>query len=293
MKYLLFGLQYIANHQLFRKRTPLICGMTLTNECNLSCRHCRVAERGRKRLSFAEITAVMQSFYRQGGRTLYLQGGEPFIWREGDKTLEDIVVLSHEMGFLTTIIYTNGTLPIHSSADTVFVSVDGLAKTHDDLRGKSFDRILHNIHESGHPGLFINFTINNTNKSEVLDFCEFIQPIEAIRGVFFYFHTPYYGMDDLYIEIGERRQILERLIAHKKTYKILNSRAGLRSALRNDWKRPLEICQVYEQGHIFKCCRTPGNPELCQNCGYLSYAEIDQTLKLKPSAIWNALKYFR
>jgi len=27
-------------------------------------------------------------------------------------------------------------------------------------------------------------------------------------------------------------------------------------------------------------------------CGYLSYAEIDQTLKLKPGAILNALKYF-
>ena len=37
-----------------------------------------------------------------------------------------------------------------------------------------------------------------------------------------------------------------------------------------------------------------GNCELtfCKDCGYLSYAEIDQTLKLKPGAITNALKYF-
>ena len=32
--------------------------------------------------------------------------------------------------------------------------------------------------------------------------------------------------------------------------------------------------------------------ELCRDCGYLSYAEIDQTLKLKPSALLNAMKYF-
>ena len=30
------------------------------------------------------------------------------------------------------------------------------------------------------------------------------------------------------------------------------------------------------------------DPELCRDCGYLSYAEIDQTLKLKPSALFNA-----
>jgi hypothetical protein len=72
----------------------------------------------------------------------------------------------------------------------------------------------------------------------------------------------------------------------------LNSRAGLNSALRNQWKRPLDICSVYEQGAIYECCRYPDDPELCQQCGYLSYAEIDQTLKLKPSAIYNALKYF-
>ena len=35
-----------------------------------------------------------------------------------------------------------------------------------------------------------------------------------------------------------------------------------------------------------------GDPDLCRQCGYLSYAEIDQVLKLKPSAIGNALKYF-
>ena len=87
-------------------------------------------------------------------------------------------------------------------------------------------------------------------------------------------------------------QQFHRLLDYKRRFRILNSRAGLRSALRNDWERPLEICSVYEQGDRYKCCRYPENPELCRNCGYLSYAEIDQTLKLKPSAVLNALKYF-
>ena len=133
---------------------------------------------------------------------------------------------------------------------------------------------------------------NNFNKNDIEEFCEYINEINQVHGVFFYFHTPYYGYDELYIGPVERNEILQNLFHYKKKYKILNSRAGLKSALTNDWKRPLNICYVYEKGNMYTCCRFSGNSELCQNCGYLSYAEINQTLKLKPSAILNALKYF-
>ena len=292
MRHLMYGIKYIFNHQILKKNTPLICGITVTNKCNLKCRHCRIASRGIKNMSFEETITAVDSFYNEGGRTLYIQGGEPFIWHDGQYNLDDIVKYSHKIGFFTTIIYTNGTIPIKTSADTVFISIDGLQKTHDFLRGKTFNRIMKNIHESKHHSLYINYTINNYNKDEIQDFCEYINGINNIKGIFFYFHTPYYGYDDLYIEAIERKSILLNLLKYEKKYKILNSRAGLKSALSNDWKRPLDICHIYEKGNIYKCCRFPGNPELCQNCGYLSYSEIDQTLKLKPSAILNALKYF-
>jgi MoaA/NifB/PqqE/SkfB family radical SAM enzyme len=292
MKHLTYGMQYVIQHQLFRKNTPLIVGIVVHNQCNLHCRHCRIADRGQNKMSFEEIITVITSFYKAGGRTLYFEGGEPFIWHDRQHSLEDLVAYSQQIGFLATIIYTNGTLPIKTSADTVFISIDGLQKTHDFLRGETFDRILKNIHGSKHPSLYVNYTINNYNKDEIQEFCEFINGINQLKGIFFYFHTPYYGFDDLYLDPIERKQILLRLLDYTRHYKILNSRAGLKSALRNDWQRPLDICHIYEKGKIYKCCRYPGDPELCRNCGYLSYAEIDQTLKLKPSAILNALKYF-
>ena len=292
MKHLIYGIRYVINHQIFKKKTPLICGLAITDNCNLQCRHCRVANRGIKDLSFKEAISVLHSFYEEGGRTLYIEGGEPFIWHDRQYNLEDIVEYSRKMGFLSVIIYTNGTIPIKTSADTVFISVDGLQKTHDFLRGDTFEKIIKNIQESKHPSLYINYTINSYNRGEIKDFCEYINEINPIRGIFFYFHTPYYGYDDLYIEPIERNEILLELLSYKKKYKILNSRAGLKSAINNDWKRPLDICYVYENGNMYKCCRFPGDPELCRNCGYLSYAEIGQTLKLKPSAILNALKYF-
>ena len=293
MDHIVYGIKYLIDHHIFKKHTPLICGLTVTDKCNLKCRQCRVANRGIPDLTYREAVDALNSFYKEGGRTVYIQGGEPFIWRDGKYRLEDVVKYSNSVGFYTTIIYTNGTIPINTSANTVFVSVDGLRETNDYLRGeKSFDKIMTNVRKSSHPSLYINYTINSHSKDDIEDFCKFVNTVDQIRGIFFYFHTPYYGYDDLYLSHSQRNQILTTLLRYKKNYKILNSRAGLKSALKNDWSRPLDICHVYERGKTYKCCRYPGDDELCRNCGYLSYAEIDQTLKLKPSAIVNAMKYF-
>lgn len=288
----LYGLKYVFAHHVLGRKLPLIRGLVLTNRCNLQCKHCRLADHGEKDLDFADVVTAVDDFYREGGRCLYLEGGEPFLWRDGERSLEDIVVYAHRRGYLTVVVYTNGTLPIRTSADTVFVSVDGLQDTHDALRGKSFDRIMGNIRESTHASIYINYTINRCNKGGIRAFCEYVQPVRNIRGVFFYFHTPYYGRDGLFLEPFERNRILGTLLELRKDYRILNSRAGLLAALKNDWKRPMDICSVYEKGKVFTCCRYSDDPDLCRECGYLSYAEIDQTLKLKPSAIFNALKYF-
>lgn len=289
---LLFGLRYVTACNLLNKPFPLICGLNMHNRCNLRCRHCRITERPAESLTFEDSKRLIDSFWDEGGRTIYFEGGEPFLWRDREARLEDVIKYSKKKGFIATVIYTNGTFPIETSADTVFISLDGLRDTHDSLRGNTFNRVIHNIHESVHQSLYINYTINNLNKDEIIDFCDFINGVGQIKGIFFYFHTPYYGYDDLYIDRNGRNEVIKTLISNKSRFKILNSYAGLKSALRNDWKRPLEICRIYEGDRAYTCCRYRGNAELCDNCGYLSYAEIGQVLKLKPSAIRNAIKYF-
>lgn len=264
----------------------------LHNKCNLRCRHCSVINRPAATMQFKEAVQVMDSFYAEGGRCLYLEGGEPYIWKDHPYGLEDIVLHAKRKGYLTVIIYTNGTRPLASAADTLFVSVDGLQYTHDLLRGKSFNTIMTNIRDSSHPSIYINYTINTLNKDEIADFSEYIDTIPQIKGTFFYFHTPYYGYDDLFLDTMSKNEVISRLLKLKNRYKILNSKAGLKAALRNDWKKNLDICRIYENGRYYSCCREKKNGEVCKDCGYLSYAEIDQTLKMKPGAIANALKYF-
>jgi MoaA/NifB/PqqE/SkfB family radical SAM enzyme len=291
-KTIFFGTKYLANYWFLGKDSPLICGLVLHNKCNLRCRHCRVVDRETAPMTFAEATDVINSFYENGGRCLYLEGGEPFLWKDSDHSMEDIVSYARNKGYFAVIIYTNGTKPLESAASTIFVSVDGLKDTHDELRGKTFEKVFEHIRESSHPSIYINYTVNSVNKDDIEGFCRYIDMIPQIHGVFFYFHTPYYGYDELYLDSKLKNEVLEKLISLKSGHKILNSKAGLRSAIRNDWQKNLGICSVYEEGTFYRCCRESNNSALCEHCGYLSYAEIEQTLKLNPGAVMNALKYF-
>lgn len=183
-------------------------------------------------------------------------------------------------------------MPIKVSTDTVFVSIDGLKDTNDELRGNTYDKVIKNIKNSDHPNIFINYTINKKNYSQIEDFCYEMHNIKQIKGIFFYFHTPYYGIDDLFLTIEERRQIIKTLIILKnKGYRILNSSSCLRAVYRDKWERPSDICYVYALNKLFKCCRAYGNEMACKNCCYLGYPEILNILKLRPSAILSALNY--
>src|SRR4030065_698094 len=64
MKNMSFGIKYIIGRQIFKKHTPLIAGLAITNKCNLRCRHCRVIERKTEDMSFEKITSILDSFYK-------------------------------------------------------------------------------------------------------------------------------------------------------------------------------------------------------------------------------------
>jgi hypothetical protein len=138
----------------------------------------------------------------------------------------------------------------------------------------------------------INYTINKENYKDIEGFCEEIEKIKEIKGVFFYFHTPYYGKDDLFLNLDERRSIIKKLLELKKKGRdILNSKACLNGIYKDNWKRPSKTCYVYADNKLYQCCRAIGNDEVCKNCGYLGYPEIIYILKLRPSAIKEALNY--
>lgn len=295
IKYLFYAIGYLFKTKILRLEIPFIGGLVINEKCNLHCQQCDVSNRNIPDLSYQDIRLGLKIFYEKGIRSVFIEGGEPFLWRDGNHGLEDVIKLARKIGFYLVSIYTNGTFPINVSADSVFVSIDGLKKTTNSLRGNDmniYDKVIQNIKDSSHPNIIINYTINSRNQSEIEAFYEEISKIKQVKGIFFYFHTPYFGFDRLFLDMEKKRQIIKIILnLKKKGYKIFNSTACLKGVYKNIWVRPSKICYVYADNKLYQCCRAFGNDNACKNCGYLGYPEIIYILKLKPSAIISALKY--
>ena len=70
----------------------------ILTRCNLNCRHCAVANIRRTDYPMSRVSADMADLYRRGCRILFLYGGEPFLWRDGDLRLVDLVAEARRIG---------------------------------------------------------------------------------------------------------------------------------------------------------------------------------------------------
>lgn len=296
VSYLLFGASYWIRRRILRKNVPFIAGLVLNESCNLRCEGCRVASADRERdATWQEVVDALADFRHRGIRNLAITGGEPFFWRDTGHTVSDVVATARRLGFLAVTVYTNGTLPFDDcDADAVFVSPHGLEGVSDGCAGAAWKACRENLERTAHPNVILNFTINARNSGSLRETCAFVRDHPKVRGVFFYFHTPYYGRDGLFQPFEEKREIVRELLALKKEgFPVFNSTSALHSFARNDWRRPSDLCVVWEKGRLFRCCRSNGNEDGCRNCGYLGYLELEQILMLKPSAIREGMRYVR
>ena len=293
LRYFNFGFGYFYKTMILRKQVPLMGGLVLTERCNLSCTHCHLSNRPEiKDLTKDEAIAALSLLRSRGSEFLAITGGEPMWWNDSNWTLDNLVMEAKEIGFKLISVYTNGTLPLSSKADVLFVSLDGLTKTNDALRTNSHEAVLKNLSETDHPYIVINATINSKNYHEIESICLMVSKIRSVKAIFFYFHTPYYGIDELFINENVRNRIIDEIIRLKRQgYQIMNSTACLNGIKNGKWKRPGTLCDVYANGKIYPCCRANGNLVACENCGYLGYAELEYIARMNIETICNTIHY--
>lgn len=116
-----------------------------TRMCNLACLHCysNSAPQQKASLDIALITSILPVLRAEGYTTISLSGGEPLVYPR----LAELVERARGEGFRATMI-TNGLLAtermdgVLSMLDAIAVSFDGLAATHNRVRGRddAFDR---------------------------------------------------------------------------------------------------------------------------------------------------------
>lgn len=97
---------------ILRKKEPILGTVIVTDKCNLKCKHCSVNNITAVVHPYKQIRDEMQQLYDMGVRILFFCGGETFLWRDGERTLKDLVVDAKQMGFLIVNVVTNGTFPV-------------------------------------------------------------------------------------------------------------------------------------------------------------------------------------
>jgi len=290
MQFAWFGIKTI----LFRKKEPILGTIILTDKCNLKCKHCSVNNITAVVHPYEQVKQEMQTLYDMGVRILFFCGGETFLWRDGDKTLRDLVKEAKEMGFLIVNVVTNGTFPIDlPEADLILLSLDGDRERHNLIRGECYDTIMENIEKATSDNICFYMAVNQINKGAIREVCETAREKKNVRAVSFNFHTPYPDTKELALSKAEKAECC-RVISEmmKKGAPVFNLKSAFPYLVENKFPTPCYQCVVIENGKISTCGRCIDVPGLCEECGYFFVAEYTLLFRGNIRIILDMLKTY-
>lgn len=274
---------------------PVLAGYKITHRCNLKCRPCPYWRRSGPEQNFDGVKGTLTRLREMGVRILILEGGEPLLWRDGDKSLRDVIRFARTL-FPSVCVTTNGTLPWgHLETDRVWVSLDGTRSVHDALRGQPiFETIVENLHREGRGRAFISTTINTFNVANIPDLVVMLKGLVA--GITIQFHYPYEGLPDtLFIPVPERIQVLDDLIRLKRDgYPVANSFNSLNQLKRPHWACEDKLLANAEpDGRILHGCYLKNRgPAVCAFCGFSAHNEMSLAFKGQWQSIATGLRTF-
>ena len=224
----------------FGRRKPLQSVVFISDKCNLSCKHCSVYNHENPiTKSFERIGEELKYCYGLGSRFVDFEGGEPFLWRDGDRDVNDLCDLARAIGFFSCTITTNAQMSFAGArADSIWVSMDGVGEYHDRIRGKgAFGRLEKNVASCGFKELSANMTINTLNCDSVAAAIEYVKNSPYFKSISLNFHTPFPGTEKLALSQEKREEIVDLICSYKKKkYPIMNSMTGLKYMRRLDFK---------------------------------------------------------
>lgn len=290
MHFAKFGIKTV----LFKKRDPILGTVIITDKCNLRCKHCSVNNITAIIHPYEQVKREMETLYGMGIRILFFCGGETFLWRDGEKTLRDLVIEAKKMGFSIVNVVTNGTYPIDlPEADLILLSLDGDREAHNAIRGDTYDLIMKNIEEATKDNICFYMAVNQINKDKIADVCKTAEQMRNVRCVSFNFHTPYPDTRELALTKEDKRACCDTISALMKAgAPIFNLKSAFKYIIDNSFPTPCYQCVVIEDGRISTCGRCIDVPGLCNECGYFFVAEYTLIFKGRIRVILEMLKTY-
>lgn len=280
------------------RRAPLQTVLFITDKCNLRCKHCSVyGSAGYRQRKFDDILADMRRSYAAGSRFIDLEGGEPTLWREGEKTINDIIDAAKSIGFFSITVTTNAQQDfswIHPHS--IWVSMDGVGKYHESIRGEgTFAKLEENIRRSGHNHLSVNMVVNSLNWESVDAAIEYARSNPAIEQISVNFHTPYPGTEYLMLPVEKKVEVIDKVLAYKKKgYPIMNSVSGLKKMKKNSLGQMQLGRECFVTNFIYPdgtdgLCSGYGT-DLCRNCGFCMAGEMASVFNFCPDTLLAGFK---
>ena len=280
------------------RRAPLQTVLFITDKCNLRCKHCSVyGSAGYRQRKFDDILADMRRSYAAGSRFIDLEGGEPTLWREGEKTINDIIDAAKSIGFFSITVTTNAQQDfswIHPHS--IWVSMDGVGKYHESIRGEgTFAKLEENIRRSGHKHLSVNMVVNSLNWESVDAAIEYARSNPAIEQISVNFHTPYPGTEYLMLPVEKKVEVIDKVLAYKKKgYPIMNSVSGLKKMKKNSLGQMQLGRECFVTNFIYPdgtdgLCSGYGT-DLCRNCGFCMAGELASVFNFCPDTLLAGFK---
>lgn len=136
-----------------KKQSPLpslrYLELQVTNRCNIRCRHCYIGKKIPIDLSLESVKRIMKEFEEIEGLRVLITGGEPLLYKHFD--VLNSMLPEYEF---RKVLFTNGHLLSSRilrklNVQEIQVSIDGLADSHDYIRGKgSFKRAMDALRNS-------------------------------------------------------------------------------------------------------------------------------------------------
>jgi radical SAM family uncharacterized protein len=245
---------------LFGVRVPMFCGHKLTYNCNLRCKMCPFWKRSSEDSSIEQEKAILRRIYDSGVCAIAFEGGEPLL----RKDLAEILAFSRSLPLHTSLV-TNGTL-LETRIDeiasyingVVYVSLDGLEKTHDKIRGVSgcFRKAVRGIMASREKvSVTINTTIMAENINEIEDLVKLANELDTRISV-----AVAHDYCNVKASAPARHEIKElagKLVEMKKNgYPLINSTSYLKViAKEKTWTcKPWASVNVDPEGNLILPC---------------------------------------
>lgn len=157
-------------HPVNLSEAPTNVSIALTGRCNLHCRHCFVPKFDRE-LPYDRLLGWLQELDDNGCLGVGFGGGEPLLYSR----IFDVCDFVHAKTKMACTMTTNGVLlndkvisRLSSRLNFCRISMDGVGKTHETLRGASFDLLLSAIHAMvKNIKVGINYLVNDLTIGEL------------------------------------------------------------------------------------------------------------------------------